>query len=268
SPHYVETVPPSRMRWGERLRTLRLWGDLFWHRKWEGRPARFTVAVVIAVLIGSVFEAVPTFVIRSNVPTIASVQPYTPLELLGRDIYVSEGCYNCHSQMIRPMLAETIRYGEYSKPGEFIYDRPFQWGSRRIGPDLAREGGKRSNLWHALHFQDPAKISKGTLMPNYHWLLETKADFASIPARIHAMAKLGVPYGRELTDGIAMAKAQARKIAEDIERQNGPKGLEDKEVVALIAYLQRLGTDLFKPAPKGPGMGAAGGETGAGSEGR
>ncbi len=119
-----------------------------WHRRWERLPIRFTVLTTLAVVVASLFEIIPTFLIRSNVPTIATVKPYTPLELAGRDIYVSEGCYNCHSQMIRPMVAETKRYGEYSKPGEFIYDRPFQWGSRRIGPDLAREGGKQSSFWH------------------------------------------------------------------------------------------------------------------------
>ena len=132
-----------------------IWLQGWWHRRWERRPFRFTVWVVIAVVVASLFEIIPTFLIRSNVPTIATVEPYTPLELLGRDIYLAEGCYNCHSQMIRPILAETKRYGEYSKAGEFVFDHPFQWGSRRIGPDLAREGGKQSFLWHALHFQEP-----------------------------------------------------------------------------------------------------------------
>ncbi len=136
----------------------------------------------------------PTFVIRSNVPTIATVKPYTPLELAGRDIFVGEGCYNCHSQMIRPMVAETKRYGEYSKPGESVYDHPFQWGSRRIGPDLAREGGKQSDLWHVLHFRNPADMNEGSMMPSYAYLLKKKLDFDSIPLRIGAMQTLGVPY--------------------------------------------------------------------------
>jgi cytochrome c oxidase cbb3-type subunit I/II len=257
---YQDPAPSGAgMTWGERIKSMRLWGDLSWHRRWERLPGWFSVAILVAVLTATAFEAIPTFLIKSNVPTIASVQPYTPLELAGRDIYISEGCYNCHSQMIRPMLAEKKRYGEYSKPGEFIYDRPFQWGSRRIGPDLAREGGKQSNLWHALHFKEPDKISKGTIMPPYPWLLENELDFASIPRRVKAMATLGVPYGEELERAEEMARAQAAEIARDIERQNGPKGLADKEVVALIAYLQRLGTDLFKAAPAGGGMGAQGG---------
>ncbi len=123
-------------------KSLDIWTQMEWHRRWERLPVRFTVLTTLAVVVASLFEIIPTFLIRSNVPTIATVKPYTPLELAGRDIFVSEGCYNCHSQMIRPMVAETKRYGEYSKPGEFVYDRPFQWGSRRIGPDLAREGGK------------------------------------------------------------------------------------------------------------------------------
>ena len=128
--------------------------------RWERLPIRFTVLTTLAVVVASLFEMIPTFLIRSNVPTIATVKPYTPLELAGRDIYVSEGCYNCHSQMIRPMVAETKRYGEYSKPGEFIYDRPFQWGSRRIGPDLAREGGKQSSLWHWRHLENPQAFQR------------------------------------------------------------------------------------------------------------
>ncbi|MBZ0171776.1 MAG: cbb3-type cytochrome c oxidase subunit I, partial [Phycisphaerales bacterium] len=130
-----------------------------WHRRWERLPLRFTLFTLIAVVVASLFEIIPLYVIRSNVPTISSVQPYTPLELAGRDVYVAEGCYNCHSQMIRPIFAETERYGEYSKPGEFVYDHPFQWGSRRIGPDLAREGGKQAHWWHLLHFNEPQSVN-------------------------------------------------------------------------------------------------------------
>mgnify|MGYP003338817055 FL=1 len=126
-----------------------------WHRRWEGLPVTFTIWVVVAVVVASLFEILPTFLIRSNVPTIASVKPLTPLELAGRDLYIREGCFNCHSQMIRPFRHETERYGEYSKPGEFVYDHPFLWGSRRIGPDLAREGGKYPNLWHVRHMLNP-----------------------------------------------------------------------------------------------------------------
>ncbi len=242
-----------------------VWSTMWWHRVWERMPVKFTVLVIVAVVVASLFELIPTFVIRSNVPTIATVKPYTPLELLGRDIYVAEGCYNCHSQMIRPMVAETKRYGEYSKPGEFVYDHPFQWGSRRIGPDLAREGGKQSDSWHVLHFEEPNVWSPGSIMPPYPFLMDKKADFKSIPARVNAIKLLhpgdenfdGYPTGDE---AVAHAEAQALAIAENVKTQLevepgveghyiNPDGevidLSDKQAVALIAYLQRLGTDLF-----------------------
>ncbi|MCA9299709.1 MAG: cytochrome-c oxidase, cbb3-type subunit II, partial [Phycisphaerales bacterium] len=228
-------------------------GDVFlqgaWHRRWERLPLRFTLFVLIAISIASLFEIIPTFLIKSNVPTIASVRPYTPLELAGRDIYIAEGCYNCHSQMIRPIFAETARYGEYSKPGEFVYDHPFQWGSRRIGPDLAREGGRQSNLWHVTHFLDPAQMTPGSIMPKYSWLVTQDLDYASIPARVGAMAMLGVPYGDAVEHAEDLARAQAQVIADDIESQGGPADLETKKVVAMIAYLQRLGTDLYATPP-------------------
>jgi cytochrome c oxidase cbb3-type subunit I/II len=229
---------------------LAVWSTLWWHRKWERLPIKFTILTTLAVVTASLFEIIPTFLIRSNVPTIASVHPYTPLELTGRDIYLAEGCYNCHSQMIRPIVAETKRFGEYSKPGEFVYDHPFQWGSRRIGPDLAREGGKQSDLWHVLHFANPPQVTPGTIMPRYPWLLTEKTDLASIPVRVRAMQALGVPYtDAQREQSVDLAKAQAKEIADRVVQQGGPKGLEDKEVVALIAYLQRLGTDLFKAPP-------------------
>jgi cytochrome c oxidase cbb3-type subunit I/II len=223
-----------------------------WHRRWERLPIRFTILTTIAVIVASLFEAVPMFLIRSNVPTIASIKPYTPLELAGRDVYVSEGCYNCHSQMIRPMVAETQRYGEYSKAGEFIYDHPFQWGSRRIGPDLAREGGKQSSFWHWSHFEDPHKLSPGSIMPSYKHLLTEKLNFNEIPARVQAAKFLGAPYARELTDSVQMATAQAEQIAADIIAQGGQvkyQGtmIKDSTAIALIAYLQRVGKDLFAP---------------------
>jgi cytochrome c oxidase cbb3-type subunit I/II len=239
----------------ETAKKLDVWEQGHWHRVWERLPIRFTVWVTIAVVVASLFELVPTFLIRSNVPTIATVKPYTPLELAGRDIYVAEGCYNCHSQMIRPLFAETERYGEYSKPGESIYDRPFQWGSRRIGPDLAREGGKQSQLWHFRHFLKPSDMTSGSIMPAYPHLMTEKLNFKSIPGRIKAAAALGAPYDRELTDSVAMAKEQAKKIVSELVEQGGPatwknsKGeqvpLEDTHVIALIAYMQRIGTDLF-----------------------
>ncbi|MFI4850271.1 MAG: cytochrome-c oxidase, cbb3-type subunit I [Gimesia chilikensis] len=253
-PHYDDDPAPQSRLSGvlEVAKKLDVFEQLAWHRRWERLPRLMTIWVIIAVVAASLFEIIPTFLIRSNVPTIATVTPYTPLELAGRDIYVAEGCYNCHSQMIRPMLAETKRYGEYSKPGEFVYDHPFQWGSRRIGPDLAREGGKQSNLWHLIHFRDPEKMTKGSIMPPYPWLEKRKLNFKTIPDRVWAASYLGAPYDKAaLSDSIALAKKQAKAIADDIERQKGPSGLEDKQVVALIAYLQRLGTDLFK-TPKSP----------------
>jgi cytochrome c oxidase cbb3-type subunit I/II len=245
-------TPPSRLPElgvAKIAHQIDIWQQAAWHRRWERLPLRFTVWVTIAVVVASLFEIIPTFLIRSNVPTIASVQPYTPLELHGRDLYVANGCYNCHSQMVRPILSETKRYGEYSKPGEFVYDHPFQWGSRRIGPDLAREGGKQSNLWHVLHFQDPRQVTPNSIMPTYAGLLERRIDFDAIEARVRAMKRLGVPYDAEIGRAAELARAQARQIAAEVAEQKGPAGLEDKEVVALVAYLQRLGTDLFKAPP-------------------
>jgi cytochrome c oxidase cbb3-type subunit I/II len=193
---------------------------------------------------------VPTFLIRNNVPTIATVTPYTPLEVLGRDIYVSEGCYNCHSQMVRPIRMETERYGEYSKPGEFVYDHPFQWGSRRIGPDLHRVGGKYPHLWHVRHMEEPTSTTAQSIMPPYPWLLKKAADFEAIPSRMRALRTVGVPYTDEqIASAVGDAKAQAKGIADEVASQGGYADLADKEVVALTAFLQRLGTDIKKAPP-------------------
>jgi len=220
-----------------------------WHRAWERLPVVFTVMVVVAVVVASLFEIIPTFLIRSNVPTIASVKPYTPLELAGRDLYIKEGCFNCHSQMIRPLRHETERYGEYSKPGEFVYDHPYLWGSRRIGPDLAREGGKYPDLWHVRHMENPRAITPRSIMPAYAWMLRNRLDFAAIQGRVDAMAMLGVPYGAAIGHAPAMARDQARALATSIASQGGPQDLADKEIVALVAYLQRLGTDIRSAPP-------------------
>ncbi|MBX3128722.1 MAG: cytochrome-c oxidase, cbb3-type subunit I [Polyangiaceae bacterium] len=230
---------------------LRYFIDAAWHRVWERRPLKLSVWVAVSVVVASLFEIIPTFLIRSNVPTISTVEPYTPLELAGRDIYVAEGCYNCHSQMVRPIRSETERYGEYSKPGEFVYDHPFQWGSRRIGPDLHRVGGKYPHLWHLRHMDDPASTTQGSLMPPYPWLAQTELDFASIQPRVDAMAMLGVPYGKDVLAGQAeqTARAQASQIATELQQQGGPAGLESKQIIALIAYLQRLGTDIKRAPP-------------------
>ena len=251
-------IPESRLKGRPVLdlaHKIDIWQQAKWHRIWERMPVRFTAWVTIAVIVASAFELIPTFLIRSNVPTIASVKPYTPLELAGRDIYVAEGCYNCHSQQIRPLFAETERFGEYSKPGEFVYDRPFQWGSRRIGPDLAREGGKQSHLWHFEHFREPAALVKGSVMPAYSHLMSTELNFRSIQDRIDAAHALGAPYERELTEAEAMAREQAKKIVKELVEQGGPAeikmsdgntiGLEETHLIAMIAYLQRIGTDLY-----------------------
>ncbi len=233
------TVSPAGHR-------LRYFAEAAWHRVWERKPLKFTILVTVAVLVASLFEILPTFLIRSNVPTIASVKPYTPLELYGRDIYVAEGCYNCHSQMIRPIRAETERYGDYSKPGEFIYDRPFQWGSRRIGPDLARVGGKYPHLWHVRHMQAPTSTTPQSIMPPYPWLIEDTIEFDQIQKRVDVMVMLGVPYGEAVTRAEELARTQAKQVAASIVEQGGQRGLEDKKITALVAYLQRLGTDLHK----------------------
>ncbi len=223
------------------------WGrftSMAWHRRWEGLGALFTVLVVVAVVVASLFEILPTFLIRSNVPTIASVKPYTPLELAGRDLYIREGCFNCHSQMVRPLRHETERYGEYSKPGEFVYDHPFLWGSRRIGPDLAREGGKYSDLWHVRHLENPQAMTAQSIMPAYAHLVRDDLDFEGIQKRVDAMSMLGVPYGDAVRNAPALARTQAGEIAARVAADGGPGGLENKEVVAIVAYLQRLGVDI------------------------
>ncbi|GAA4310078.1 cytochrome-c oxidase, cbb3-type subunit I [Mucilaginibacter gynuensis] len=215
-----------------------------WHRRLERRPVKLMVFSLIVILIGSVIELIPTFTISSNVPTIASVKPYSPLELQGRDIYIREGCVNCHSQTVRPFRSETERYGDYSKAGEFVYDHPFLWGSKRTGPDLAREGGKYGDAWHFNHLMDPRLMSPGSIMPAYDWLITQQLDTTNTIAKINAMRKLGVPYkagyekiaNRELD-------AQAQAIALNLLKDK-IKVKSDKEIIALIAYLQRMGIDI------------------------
>jgi cytochrome c oxidase cbb3-type subunit I/II len=218
-----------------------------WHRRWEGMPVTFTAWVAVAVVVASLFEILPLFLIRSNVPTISAVRPYSPLELHGRDVYIAEGCNNCHSQMVRPIRSETARYGEYSKAGEFVYDRPFLWGSRRIGPDLHRIGGRYPHLWHVRHMEDPRSTTPQSIMPAYPWLARTPIDPVAIERGVAAQVTLGVPYApAEVTGSVGAAREQARRIGEEIVRQGGPAGLEGQQIVALIAYLQRLGTDIKK----------------------
>ena len=214
------------------------------HRIIERKPVQFALIAVVVVLIGGLIEIIPTFVIKSNIPTIASVKPYTPLELQGRDIYIREGCLGCHSQLIRPFRSETERYGEYSKAGEYVYDHPFTWGSKRTGPDLMREGGKYPNLWHYLHMEDPSSVSPGSIMPKYLWLHKQTLDLSTMEDKINALRKLGVPYplGYEKTATADLQK-QAESIAADLVKQ-GIDVTPEKEIIALIAYLQRLGTDI------------------------
>ncbi|HPH84470.1 MAG TPA: cytochrome-c oxidase, cbb3-type subunit I [Ferruginibacter sp.] len=221
-----------------------------WHRWIERKPVQMLILSLVVILIGGVIEIVPTFMIKSNVPTISSVKPYTPLELQGRDIYVKEGCYTCHSQMIRPFRSETERYGEYSKAGEFVYDRPFQWGSKRMGPDLAREGSgnlKKTDGWHFRHLREPSSMSEGSIMPAYAFMIEEEIDTASTGAKIRAMQSLGVPYEKGF-DKIANAALmeQAATITNNL-KSDSIRISPNKEVIAVIAYLQRLGVDISKP---------------------
>jgi len=223
----------------------------YWHRVIERKPVLMLVLSLVLVAIGGLIEMIPTFLVKSNIPTLKSVKPYTALELQGRDIYLREGCYTCHSQMIRPFRDEVKRYGEYSKAGEFVYDHPFQWGSKRTGPDLAREGGKYPDSWHYNHMYDPRTMSPGSIMPQYVWLLDNKIDTGSTAAKIRAMKTLGVPY----PDGYdksanADLMIQAETIAANLKKDK-IETAPDKEIIALIAYLQRLGRDI-KAEPKEP----------------
>ncbi|MEQ8574072.1 MAG: cytochrome-c oxidase, cbb3-type subunit II, partial [Fulvivirga sp.] len=216
-----------------------------WHSVLERKPILFTVLTVIAIVIGGVIEMVPTFLIKSNVPTIESVKPYTPLELHGRDLYIREGCVSCHSQMVRPFRSETERYGEYSKAGEFVYDHPFLWGSKRTGPDLHRVGAKYPDSWHYYHMLDPSSVSAGSIMPAYPWLFESTIDKSQTAAMINALRTIGVPYeeGYDQTANDDLDK-QAKEIAARLKAEDNIEVVPETEIVALIAYLQRLGTDI------------------------
>lgn len=214
------------------------------HRVLESKPILFSALTVLAILIGGIVEIIPTFLIKSNVPTLASVTPYTPLELQGRDIYIREGCVGCHTQMVRPFRSETERYGEYSKAGEYVYDHPFLWGSKRTGPDLHRTNGKYSDSWHYNHMLAPDAVSTGSIMPAYPWLFEQSLDLETTGPKIKALRTVGVPYaeGYEETANEDLMK-QATTISENL----GMEGIEvapEAEIVALIAYLQRLGKDV------------------------
>ncbi|HEU5290475.1 MAG TPA: cytochrome-c oxidase, cbb3-type subunit I [Cyclobacteriaceae bacterium] len=214
------------------------------HRILEHKPVMFTVLSLVAILIGGIAELVPTFIIRSNVPTISSVKPYTPLELHGRDIYVREGCVSCHTQLVRPFRSETERYGEYSKSGEYVYDHPFLWGSKRTGPDLQRVGGKYSDSWHYNHMMAPDAVSTGSIMPSYPWLFEQTIDKGKTGAKIRALRAIGVPYEEGYEDRANEdLDKQALRIADNLNLE-GIEVAPDAEIIALIAYLQRLGKDI------------------------
>jgi len=221
-----------------------------WHRRLESKPLQFSLLIFVAISIGGLVEYLPTALIDSNIPTIESVKPYTPLEVEGRDIYIAEGCNNCHSQMIRPFRSETERFGEYSKAGEFVYDHPFLWGSKRTGPDLHRIGGKYPDSWHLRHMYDPYSTSPGSIMPAYTWMYTKDINYETIPNRINALRSVGVPYAEGYEDiAIRDALAQAESIVASL-RENGFEEVDgipvssDKQIIAMIAYLQRLGTDI------------------------
>ncbi|MGE3684324.1 MAG: cytochrome-c oxidase, cbb3-type subunit I [Bdellovibrionales bacterium] len=212
------------------------------HRGLEGAATIFSVLTLLAVLVGSVIEIYPTLSLHKYIPATAKVEPYTPLELAGRDIYIREGCYTCHSQQIRPLAAEVLRYGPPSTVEESMYDRPFQWGSKRTGPDLARLGKKYPDLWHYRHMINPRAVVQKSIMPGYPWLETKTTDFLSLRKKVSVMRNLGVPYSdAQVGDADKLAEEQAREIAKALKDQGGPDGLESKEVVALIAYLQSLG---------------------------
>jgi len=218
-----------------------------WHRRiFERTPLRLALWALIAISIGGLIEIVPTYLIKSNIPTITSVKPYTPLELHGRDIYIREGCSNCHSQMIRPFRSETERYGEYAKAGEFVYDHPFLWGSKRTGPDLLRLGGKYPDSWHYHHMLEPESMSPGSIMPAYPWLYNDDLDVSLTAAKINAMRTLGVPYAEDYeSQALADIDLQKEQIVNNL-AADGIKIGADKEIISLIAYMQRLGIDINK----------------------
>lgn len=212
------------------------------HRWLEGMVTVFSVLVFLSILVGSIVEIYPTLAIHKYIEPSKATEPWTPLELAGRDIYISEGCYVCHSQMIRPLPEEVVRYGNASTIEESMWDHPFQWGSKRTGPDLAREGDKRTPGWHYLHMINPREMSPGSIMPSYNWLARKQIDFFGLRKRVSVMKALGVPYADEVAaQADLLAEKQAKEIASTIHSQGGPDNLADKQVTALTAYLMALG---------------------------
>ncbi len=200
--------------------------SIFNHEKIETSNVLLIVLILLVVAIGGLVEIVPLFFQRSTTEPVAGLKPYTALQVVGRDIYVREGCYNCHSQMIRPFRAETLRYGHYSVAGEFVYDHPFQWGSKRTGPDLARVGGRYSDEWHRIHLTNPRDLVPESNMPSYPWLVRNLADSDSVASHMSALRKLGAPYSDD----------EIRKAKDEVAGKT--------ELDALVAYLQVLGTSV------------------------
>jgi len=246
----------------QKVRKTRLAGETF-HGWLERKPVKLTILAIVAVLIGGIVQIVPTLLIKSNIPTITSVKPYTPLELEGRDLYIREGCVSCHSQMIRPFRSEVARFGDYSKAGEYVYDHPFLWGSKRTGPDLHRVGGKYNDNWHFNHLYDPQITSPNSIMPSYKWIIKNRLNTDYLQKKMSVMATLGVPYTAEdIQNANENLRAQAEQIEKNLhadpdfvasyeaeKKYDQENNLEfvpmsQREVVALIAYLQRLGTDI------------------------
>lgn len=215
------------------------------HRKLEGLPMIFTVLSLVAILVGSAVEILPSLLSNNFITKSEKVKPYTPLELAGRDIYIKEGCYVCHSQLVRPMVDEQLRYGKVSEAAEYVYDHPFQWGSRRIGPDLMRVGGKYSNMWHYRHMINPREVTQGSIMPNYDWLTKIKYNKKALSKKLSVMKKLGVPYTEEqINNATELAEKQALEITTDLSKDGVSMDMKNKQIVALIAYLQRIGVNL------------------------
>jgi len=225
-------------------------GGFRWHQVLEGKAFLFTALALVAILIGGVAELVPTLAVGSAVPATGAAQrPYTALQLAGREIYVREGCYTCHSQMVRSLAPDTLRYGAVSRAEEFVHDRPFQWGSKRTGPDLHREGGRYPNLWHAQHMLDPRSTSPGSNMPAYAFLQDAKDDLGRLPGLMLAHRKLGTPYtDEEVAGALEAARREGEAIASDLAAQ-GMSVAADSELVSLIAYLQGLGKTPAEPKP-------------------
>ncbi len=215
------------------------------HRWLESKLGWMALFTTIVIMIGTVVELVPLYMVESTVPIIPDVKPYTALELEGRDLYIREGCYNCHSQAVRPFRDETERYGPYSKPGEYIYDRPFQWGSKRTGPDLHRVGGKYPDSWHYIHMKDPRELVPESTMPSYPWLLTDKLNTSTTQRKMEALVLVGTPYSpEEIEKAHETMAAQAQGIVDRLRSEGIDDADAESEIVALIAYLQRLGSDI------------------------